>query len=44
MTETDEATTRVAAVQMEGSEEELKNVAGEYERLLFAYFKNRQPL
>ena len=36
--------TAFAAVQMEGSEEELKNVVGEYERLLFAYYKNRQPL
>ena len=36
--------TAFAAVQLEGSEEELKNVVGEFERLLFAYYKNRQPL
>ena len=36
--------TAFAAVQMEGSEQELKNVVGEFERLLFAYYKNRQSL
>jgi hypothetical protein len=34
--------TAFAAVELDGSEAELKNVAGEFERLLLSYYANRK--
>jgi hypothetical protein len=34
--------TAFAAIELDGSEAELKNVAGEFERLLLSYYANRK--
>ncbi len=34
--------TAFAAIELDGSEEELKNIASEFERLLMSYYANRK--